>query len=338
MEFGSDFHILDYPKGKSFFHHFPNSNLYASGRQALMALAIARGWQKLWIPSYFCKESLSYLRTLETELVEYNCIPTTDPVEVIKRMPANKGEGILVVNYFGLHNLKNFNVEAEIIEDHTHDLIGEWAQFSSADWCIASLRKTIPIADGGILWSPLRHKLPLELAPTQEIEEVIGVRYGAMEQKALYLKGIKTDKSVFLRNLIESEEKFANVALSGISKRSYNILAEFDVGAWYRLKRDNHNLLINKVIIPKGINLLKTNAEKNTSFSFCLLFDKKEQRDCIRQYLIAHSVYPAVLWSIDSTKDIEAKRFGDRILSIHCDGRYDNADMLTLANILNSIL
>ncbi len=338
MEFGSDFHILSYPKGDSFFHHFPNSNLYASGRQALMALAIARNWRKLWIPSYFCKESLNYLRTLETELVEYNCIPTADPIEVVKRIPANKNDGILVVNYFGLHNLKNFNVEAEIVEDHTHDLIGEWAQFSSADWCIASLRKTIPIADGGILWSPLGYELPPELDTTQEIEKVIGARYEAMEQKALYLKGIKTDKSVFLRNLIKSEEKFANVALSGISKRSYDVLGEFDIVAWYDLKRNNHKLLMNEVIIPKGVTLLKANAEKNTSFSFCLLFDKKEQRDYIRQYLIAHSVYPAILWSIDSLRDIEAKRFGDRILSIHCDGRYDNTDTLTLASILNSIL
>ena len=41
-----------------------------------------------------------------------------------------------------------------LVEDHSHDPFSPWATSSSADYAFSSLRKTLPVPDGAILWSP----------------------------------------------------------------------------------------------------------------------------------------------------------------------------------------
>jgi hypothetical protein len=40
-----------------------------------------------------------------------------------------------------------------LVEDHSHDPFSPWAVGSSADYAFCSLRKTLPVPDGGLLWS-----------------------------------------------------------------------------------------------------------------------------------------------------------------------------------------
>jgi hypothetical protein len=66
------------------------------------------------------------------------------------------------MNYFGLRTPPDLELPegVEVLEDHSHDPVSAWAEQSSADFCLASLRKTLPINDGGALWSPVGHRLP----------------------------------------------------------------------------------------------------------------------------------------------------------------------------------
>lgn len=66
--------------------------------------------------------------------------------------------------------------------------------------------------------------------------------------------------------------------------------------------------------------------EKNTfnPFSLVLLFKSKEVRDKMRDILInRQTVFPAILWKIPEMQNSESVDFANRMLSIHCDGRYD---------------
>lgn len=338
MEFGSDFHTVNYPKGDSFSRYFSKANLYASGRNALLALAVARNWCRLWIPSYYCDESLGCLKRAKIQLKVYLCSPYSNIESIIPKIPANKGDGILVVNYFGIHSKRTIITDAEIVEDHTHNLIGEWSRNSSADWCIASLRKTIPIPDGGILWSPKGLVLPVKKEVTTAWRKLMCVRVEAMLEKTAFITGEKVDKMEYLRKFRETEDGFDANKLSGISDYSASVLSNFDIETWYSLKEQNFKILKHLINLPESVTLLCPEAETGTPFSYCLIFPDHLSREIIRQQLISHSIYPAILWNIPTDVDIKAKNIGDRILSIHCDGRYSSDDMIILAKTINDIL
>ena len=66
-----------------------------------------------------------------------------------------------------------------------------------------------------------------------------------------------------------------------------------------------------------------------------LLLENKEKRDALRKRLIADSVYPAILWNVPGTASDASRDFSERMLSVHCDGRYSEDDIKQLANIIN---
>ena len=340
MEFGSDFHTVEYPQGgESILNFFPDSNLYVSGRQALLDLAMARGWKRLWVPSYFCGETLKCISRAGIELSRYAINPSLDPIVVIGDIPVNKDDGLLVVNYFGLFDKRTFvDVGCEVVEDHTHNLIGNWAIESNADWCIASLRKTLPVADGGILWSPRKHTLPVKPLSNHLTTSVIERRSKAMYLKYRYLRGEEVRKEKYLNLFRETEEELDGLPVSAISDFSLSIIRGLDIRKWYDEKHKNWSLLHDKLYDCKSINILSPENGKDCPFSLTLQFVDNETRNKIRKSLIEKSVYPAILWTIQNREDKNAQSFGDKMLSIHCDGRYSIKDMETLSLLIKASL
>ena len=84
--------------------------------------------------------------------------------------------------------------------------------------------------------------------------------------------------------------------------------------------------------------MLTAEHESCTMFSLVLLLESKERRDALRKDLIDKCVYPAILWKVPESASEESKRFSERMLSIHCDGRYNEEDIKQLADILNKSL
>ena len=76
-EFGSDFHYIDGYKGKgnSLQDFYPKANYYADGRQALIDLYRSQGWQRLWVPEYFCYDVIASLKEAGLELRYYTDYP-----------------------------------------------------------------------------------------------------------------------------------------------------------------------------------------------------------------------------------------------------------------------
>ena len=74
-------------------------------------------------------------------------------------------------------------------------------------------------------------------------------------------------------------------------------------------------------------------------FSLIILTDSKKERAKLRTHLIEHQVYPAILWTIPmESVNKKVKEFSERMLSIHCDGRYNKDDIVKLADIINQSL
>lgn len=345
IEFGSDFHYFP-PNGdpsNTLKDYFPTANYYADGRQAIIHLYHSQGWQRLWVPEYYCYDVIASLKKSGLNLMLYRDIPDGNvDKETLEKIQINghflPTDAILRVNYFGTRKLRSSEKlsEVSLVEDHTHDLIGEWPIHSEADWCIASLRKTLPLPEGGILWSPKRLKLPQAPGASAENERIAAIRWNAMKLKACYLAGNDVKKAEFRKGYVETEEFFDHAPVCSLDTECHKYLRTFNINEWYIQKRKNWELL--KDIQKEGVRVLTPEGEDSYPFSLVLLFDKPEERDRVRKSLIEHRIYPAVLWNVPDTASDGVKSFSRRMLSIHCDGRYSSDDIQQMKLIIDSIL
>lgn len=345
IEFGSDFHyISSFNDSFNTLHDFyQHANYYADGRQALIHLYHSQGWQRLWVPEYFCYDVIASLKEAGMSIMFYQDWPDNhDDGNTLEDIQRNghfsQTDAVLRLNYFGMRSYRKaaYLSVAAVVEDHTHDLIGDWAVHSTADWCIASLRKTLPIPEGGMLWSP--KGLPLPEAPERSAqnEKIAAIRWEAMKLKAGYLAGEKIEKSTFREVFVNTENYFDHAPICSLDNTSQEYLDTFNVMEWYDRKRDNWKLL--HTIRKDGVHILKPEDENGYPFSLILLFDNIDERDRVRKALIEHQVYPAILWNIPSPTDGEVSHFSRGMLSIHCDGRYSLDDILQLKSIIESVL
>lgn len=345
-EFGSDFHTIDsalYNTGKADLTRIIQHATYlASGRQGLILIIRQEGWKRLWVPEYFCYEVLDSLEKFtDIELVYYSDYPGIDSHENLKKLPYKEGDALLRMNYFGLIEFhKEKSIPVPVVEDHSHDLLSRWALFSDADWCVASLRKTMPLAEGGVLWSPKGKKLMAEIKGQLANEELANIRWQAMDMKNEYL-GIsqnneKTEmKKVFRELYIATENALPDLDIASIDNRGMKTLRQMDLNAWYNQKKRNWKRLTS--LLNDNIEYLIPKDESCTPFSLVLKTLDIEERERIRQKLVQKTVYPAVLWRVPEHSSMEVKVLSDCLLSIHCDGRYSEEDMDVLANIINEV-
>jgi hypothetical protein len=294
------------------------------------------------MPEYFCYDVIASLKEAGLNIVFYADFPgysgDEHTLEAVQRKGHLKhGDAVLRVNYFGLRSHRSpVGIPVPVIEDHTHDLIGGWAQNSRADWCIASLRKTLPVPEGGILWSPVGLKLPETPTNSDENEWVAATRWKAMRLKARYLVGEDVEKASFRADFIDTESFFDTAPICALDEGSKEYLRLFDIQDWYKRKRENWNFL--RDIKKDGVKVLKPEDYGCNPFSLILQFDDINKRDIVRKALIEKCIYPAILWSVPPTGDGEIFVFSRTMLSIHCDARYSKEDILTMKSIIESIL
>lgn len=345
LEFGSDFHFIKSccSLGEVLSDYYPIANYYADGRQSLIHLYKSYGWERIWLPEYYCYDVIKSLKDAGLNVVFYTDYPNNKEDSYTLNSIQEKGlfrptDAILRVNYFGLRSYRNSRElsVAAVIEDHTHDLIGHWARNSTADWCIASLRKTLPIPEGGILWSPKGLALPDSPESLDKNEEIASIRWKAMELKAHYIAGDDIEKSAFRSGFVDTEEFFDNCDVCSLDKRSKKYLKSFDVASWYRRKLENWSVLRDSQY--QDVNILVPENSQCYPFSLLLVFSSHDKRDKVRQALIDNSVYPAILWYIPSPSDGDIYKMSNNMLSIHCDARYSEEDIQQLKLIIQKVI
>lgn len=339
-EFGSDFHYIDsYNSGRAHLTDvFRGAWLLADGRQCIVVLIRQYGWKRLWMPEYFCYEVIKTIKEQTgIEVMMYADSPLVEGK--VEELPCEEGDALLRMNFFGMRELRsNKNIQVPVIEDHSHDPFGHWALYSDADWCISSIRKILPLPEGGMMWSPKGHQLDVELFTSEENEKIAAIRWEGMEMKTLYLKDEEVNKEEFRKRYTETEEFFDHAEPSLIDKRSREVVSEkLDINLWQGVKRKNWKLL-KSLVNQEACKVMEPENDSCTMFSLLLLLESKEKRDAVRKKLIDSCVYPAILWNVPDGASLEAKDFSDRMLSIHCDGRYPEEDIRQLARILNKCI
>lgn len=339
-EFGSDFHFIDtYNTGRVHLTDvIRGATLLADGRQCIVVLIRQYGWKRIWMPDYFCYEVIN---TIEEQtginVMAYEDNPFHEGQ--VENLPFEDGDVLMRMNFFGMRGQRsNKNVPCPVIEDHSHDPFGHWALYSDADWCVASLRKTLPLPEGGMMWSPKGHWLSVKVDSSEVNEKIAAIRWEGMEMKASYLKGGDISKDEFRKRYTETEEFFDRAEPSRIDDRSNDVVSKkLDINLWQIAKQKNW-LLLKSLLNGENCKIVVPEDETCTAFSLVILLDTKKQRDALRKRLIDACVYPAILWDVPECASDNARRFSERMLSIHCDGRYTEKDVRKLAEIINANL
>lgn len=293
----------------------------------------------MWVPDYYCQLVTAALVRPDLELLPY----PDDPLRNTPALPpARHGDAILLMNYFGLRSALHAPHQdgVDVVEDHSHDPWSPWALESTADFCVASLRKPLPLSDGGVLWSPRDHTLPPQPPLTAQRRRAAGTKLAAMILKAMYLEGYTVEKAAYRALALQGERGLTRPGISAMSNVARALLDAFPVGQWRHARTANH-VLVSSLINQTGWARVLAPAEgAGVPFSVVALMDTAERRDRIRARLIAANVYPAVLWPLEKTVlpvGDEARVLSRRLLSIHCDGRYGAEDMHRVGGIFAGV-
>jgi hypothetical protein len=351
-EHGSDFPLLSLPQHPTHDPMLvgPHRLVYASGRTALHALLrharTALNRSRVWIPDYFCQDVVPALRASGVEVVAYPTTPFDREVRLGKGQ--REGDIVLVVDFFGRTGRAPLVADRKssvmIIEDHTHDPGATWARSSSADWCVASLRKTLPVPDGGLLWSPAGHALP----PAPDVSgahlDAAASKLAAMALKRLYLAGDPVEKPAFRELYARGEQVITHVADAGAASAwTMAMLPWIPLERWRAVRRANHKRLGELLADVPGIEVAAPDDPASAAPAACILVcPDAALRERLRTELVRECIYPAVLWSLEepaiSGVSAAAREISRRVLALHCDMRYTDDDLERVAAVVRSIV
>jgi hypothetical protein len=249
---------------------------------------------------------------------------------------------VLAVNYFGFRSGEPWRQWREnhtciLLEDHSHDPASPWAQLSQADYAFSSLRKTAPVPDGAILWSPQGHPLPH--APDEE-EDFSGsaLKLAAMIWKREYLEGRASSavKPLYRQWFREGEDVFDRTTeVSSASRFSKQYLIAGMPVQWRHQRESNTRHLLNQRNDTSKIHPLCVSwASGNAPLAAIFSFDSQTTRDLTRKRLEAANIYCPIHWPAPSDSDYAVRELAATILTVLTDHRYGRADMDRIASVL----
>jgi len=338
-ELGSEFHWMGLVSEPCL--NWPQSALwYALGRHAVTGLASGLKAQAIWVPEYFCHDvAQSWRASLPVRL--YRDDPRR-PEPDWKTLQPGPRDLVIAVNYFGVREGKPWwtwrkKHDCVLVEDHTHDPFSPWALKSRADFAFCSLRKTLPVPDGALLWSP--HKLPLVSAPSGTDWTGSALKLAAMIWKADYLLGRSSleAKAAFREMQAAGEAQLERSAPSAVSPWSAKYLAPGVPTEWRTRRRENTARLLQALEGWTAAQPLFRSWPANAvPFAAVLVFPSQPVRDEYRAYLTSRSVYCPIHWEAQRSASEEVRELASCVLTIPTDQRYTAADMERVADILKA--
>jgi hypothetical protein len=337
-ELGGEFHLPADPPGP--YHRWPDGAVwFALGRHAVVSLLRRLGTRRLWLPDYFCHEvARGWGETAEVVLYEDDPRWPEPNWETLTPGPR---DAVLAVNYFGVRTgdpwfeWRQAN-ECVLVEDHAHDPASEWANASEADYAFSSLRKTLPVPDGAILWSPRGLAMPDQPAGGADGSEL---KLAAMLVKGEYLdSGVEQLKERFRRLQHDGEELLAGSSVAGASPATREALVRGVSLPWRARRSENTARLLGALHGWEAAEPLFTTWPADAApLGAVLVFEEAEDRETVREALREAGVYCPVHWADAAESGSAPERVADlarRILTIPTDWRYTAADMARVASLI----
>ena len=311
--------------------------LFATGCGALATLLRRLAPSgRLHVPSYFCTGVAEALAPV-VPVTWYRHLPDGRGPR-FPTLQAAPGDVVLAQNLFGRDERAPWDTWIRdhpgipVIEDHSHDPFSDWSRTSTAPYAVSSLRKTLPVPDGGLLWSPQGLDLPAPAGPEGRGAQL---KLGAMLLKAAWLDGRPVPKDTF-RPLQQEGEHLLLGSSGPASAVTRAVLPLLDVAGLRATGTRNARALV--ALLPAETPSWRILAGGEAPFRVQLVCPDRSVRDALLAHLARHGVYAPVHWRQDRdgfwSGDEEAADLADRMLTVPVDHRCTPADVKRIADLL----
>lgn len=308
-----------------------------SGRTAIdLAIHDAGHIRKVCIPSYCCTSMIEPFLDNGIE-VSYYQVSFDGGLCIDLRIPMDC-DALLIMSYFGyscqiaMDELYAFKKRGGVvIEDITHMLFAPDACGKISDYLVASVRKWGPVISGGFV-AVRNREIRTELVAPDAV--FLRDRQKAMRLKEEYLLGADVDKHSFLQLYREANEWLAkHYRNCAIDNESSGILSKWNCDQIVTRRRTNaaylHMLLEGSDIVTPVFK-----AEQIQCPLFVPVTVREGKRKNLQNRLRENGIYCPIHWPKPET-GCESNLY-DLELSLICDQRYVEQDMLRIVSVINS--
>jgi hypothetical protein len=315
-----------------------NKILFYTGRQAIKyvieLIKLEHKTFTIWLPEYYCMHVTEWIKSNYSNIKTYKTNPANPEFNIKAFEFASNNDVVLINNYWGISECLIDTGDKNIItlEDHSHGWLSTNCINSKADFCITSLRKSLPIPLGGMAWSPKKHDMikSVKLVNPNSYEITWNKTLKAMGLKGDYEKtGNLTLKNNSLSLIKEAElELHENYELSLLNQEHSKTVNKFLSINYLEFKSNNLNEL--RANIKPNESFDSITSGTSTTFGLIMHIIDDVYFNKMRSHLICNHIYPSLLWPDNKSE------YG-KYLNIHLDFRYTKKDMLYIANTINDL-
>lgn len=297
-----------------------------SGRDALKAIAREYSHCDVLIPALAC-DSMVHPFEQYGHKVKYYKLKPDYSIDLDSLIIGSGLVLFLYMDYFGKPAISDIELEKMrsrgdivFIEDRTHNLIWERESNFRPDFIMASLRKWLPIPDGGLLWGNISKPLAADTSFSTTRLKAQCMRHeflncGDAKIKTEYRKIFST-----VSDIMDADEP------SAMSAYSYELAKDTD---WEKLKRtrsQNAETLISTLRRSPYITFI----QNEDGFSDLYVAFTVPNRDEVQRRLSAMGIFNTIIWPLTEEQKNNcgvAKYTEENMLAAPCDQRYSEADM-----------
>lgn len=314
---------------------------YNTGRAAIESLLVylkRKGYERVWMPSFNCSSVREAAERAKIKIALFNVckdLSFTLPEE------ANNGDIIYLVQFFGktwndivCNKLDDLRKEGcIIIEDITLSIFSErQGKVGLGDYLIGSIRKWLPITDGGFIASS--NELP-ESEKSFASNDYTLYYFAAQVMKNEYLHNKGIDKQVFLDiSNLGMKSLFSDYTIREMSDISYRVIASTDFNEVAKLRNFNYDCLYSML---ESVPQVKALVKREDGMCPLGMIISVEDRDGLFKHLIANGVYCNIHWRPnESTAEFDDSSWlSEHCITLPCDQRYGKEEMSYIVETIN---
>ena len=300
----------------------------------------------LLLPDYLC---LSVIVAIEAPKVKYRFYRINSDLSIdmddLKSKLDEHVKGIYIIEYFGVpyekktvDELKRIrsDLKIAIVEDLTQTLLSrDKDRMGFGDYIVSSTRKWLPMTDGGLLAA--KDGAPFKLVKLED-----GYNEAAYKQllislmREYYDANSDLDRCGYL--FLEQEAnkaRYTDLTVRDMTVFSRNIMFASDIDNIVKQRRENYNYLYERLRLYPKIKIGSKPLDESNDYVPFGMFLLVENRDAFYNYMITKGIIGEIQWVLPYEyykPGDDAKYLSIHNLMIHCDQRYNEADMRYVAD------
>ncbi len=297
-----------------------------SGRDALKAIAREYSPRVAFLPALAC-DSMVFPFGLYGHTIKYYRIKKDYSIDLNSLNIGDEPAIFLYMEYFGRTAISDTELakirekgNVVIIEDRTHNLIWERSSSFQPDYIISSLRKWLPVPDGGLLWGTISK-------PFADDTSFSRLRLQAQCMRHEYLQcGDENLKTEYRKIFSEVSDIMEKDEPSAISAYSYALAQRTDWDDIRSIRRKNAEMLMSLLQESSYISLI----QDKPGFSDLYVAFTLKNRDVVQKRLSSEGIFNTIIWPISDEQKAAcdvAKATEQTMLAAPCDQRYTVDDM-----------